>query len=227
MPGELEVLLTVAVDNAASVLPSNNRGLHVIDASGRLRTYDSSGEVVAELETGVRAPEGSVIDAGTGRLAIGSTTDLVIVDPAIREVMTVQTFGFVQDVTFVQGGKMLAIARSDGSVRLWDVEQQVSLGELWDAGEAIIQIWYDAEATSLWVRIERQLVELSVDPAVRRERACENPGRDLTQEEWDQLVPGGGDVQSACTRRTSVAHVELADSVGGRTSDPEPAWMSS
>ncbi len=45
---------------------------------------------------------------------------------------------------------------------------------------------------------EQQVVELTVDPAVWREQACQNAGRDLTQEEWDLLVPGGGDVQSAC-----------------------------
>jgi hypothetical protein len=44
-----------------------------------------------------------------------------------------------------------------------------------------------------------ELLTFSLDPDRWVEQACDFVGRDLTQAEWDQYVPGDGPPTSACT----------------------------
>jgi hypothetical protein len=51
----------------------------------------------------------------------------------------------------------------------------------------------------VWVATTEGLLEFSVDPDRWIERACEFVGRDMSQEEWDEYVPGDEPRQSACS----------------------------
>ncbi|MDH3683166.1 MAG: WD40 repeat domain-containing protein, partial [Acidimicrobiia bacterium] len=140
-----------------------------------------------------------------GRLAFGSAAGAFIVHPERREVTIVPTFGPVSSLAFARDGAVLAIGTADGSVRLWDVEREVSRGVLWRSGVGISNgAWYEEESDSIWVVVsDTQLVRLPLDPDIHLDRACEIVGRDLTQEEWDRFVPGGGPVRSTCPGNTS------------------------
>ena len=87
------------------------------------------------------------------------------------------SFGQVENIGFARDGEMLVIQSFDGAVNLWDVEA----------------------SDSIWVLTSEDIVRLPLDETVWHQRAFEAAGRDLTQDEWDRLVPGGGPVQSACT----------------------------
>jgi len=59
--------------------------------------------------------------------------------------------------------------------------------------------WFDEERGTVWVATAEGLAEFSLDAARWIEKACEFVGRDLTQEEWDEYVPGDEPLQSACS----------------------------
>ena len=84
---------------------------------------------------------------------------------------------------------------------LWDVERNQSAGLVWDGSSTAggSPSWYDEATETIWVSTSGKLLQIPLNPERWIEPACEIVGRDLTQDEWDRLVPGGGLVQSACS----------------------------
>lgn len=74
------------------------------------------------------------------------------------------------------------------------------LGLVWDGSGATLgsPSWYDEATETIWVTSSGKVLQIPVHPDRWVERACEIVGRDLTQEEWDCLVPGDETLQSAC-----------------------------
>lgn len=58
---------------------------------------------------------------------------------------------------------------------------------------------YDADTGLLAPVSSGQILQFSLDPDRWIEQACEFVGRDFTQAEWDQYVPGDGPPVSACS----------------------------
>jgi hypothetical protein len=84
-------------------------------------------------------------------------------------------------------------------VNLWDVDKDAFVGTLWTGnGVGFGSPWYDEATDSIWVAASDEIVQLPMNKDVWRERACQAAGRNLTQDEWDRLVPGGGLVRLAC-----------------------------
>ena len=57
-----------------------------MDADGTLTTYDSSGTVIGEIETGVEETLGSTMDPATGKIALTAAGGLSIADPKTGDV---------------------------------------------------------------------------------------------------------------------------------------------
>jgi WD40 repeat protein len=186
----------------ATAHPAVDGGVHVLDFDGRMRTYDAAGELVGTLETGAEEVRVITMDATTGQLALADATDgdVVLVDPSNGEVVVLQTNDNAANLGWARNGELLVITSFDGSIRLWDVARGEPGGVMYRGSGAFIgsPSFYDDTTDSIWVSTSGQLVQLPLSADTWIERACAITARDLTQEEWDRLVPGGGPVQSGC-----------------------------
>ena len=204
--GELGVIFSIDADLVSTVHPTRDGGVHVIDLDGRLHTYDSEGNLIGELETGIEQVGIITMDPTTGILAIAAPVQsidlpsLAIVDPDRGLVDQLPGSASIVNLGFASDGELLAITGSDGTVRLWDVARRATAGLVWDGSGAIIgsPSWYDETTESIWVNSSGELLQIPVNPERWIERACELVGRDLTPDEWDRYVPGEGEVLSAC-----------------------------
>jgi WD40 repeat protein len=171
-----------------------------MDQFGRLRTFDASGRLLGETNTGFSWLGAVSGDDATGKLAFGGSSGALIVDPATGEVDPIPNSANVTSVGFARDGELLVIVGDDGSVRLWDVEQQISAGLICkgSGGASASPPWYDESTDSLWVATSGQVLRFPLDPQRWVDRACEIVGRDFTQAEWDRFVPGGEPLQSSC-----------------------------
>lgn len=193
------------VEAEPAAYPAPDGGVYVTLGDGTFRHYDSTGSVVSEIDTGIFNPYLAALDHGSGRVAFAAGTVIgpdsaVIIDPATGEMHTIPDIGGVANIEFARDGELLAMMGFDGSVRLWNVEQQEFAGVIWDGTGARFNeaLHYDESTDSLWVPSSGQLLRLPLNPARWVERACEFVGGDFTQTEWDEYVPDGGAVQSAC-----------------------------
>ncbi len=203
--GELALVNNIAEpDDACSTYPAPNNGIYVMLCSGLLRTYDSAGAVIAEVETGLINTLVARGDPTSGRIAFGSPdlrSGLAIIDPAKEVVQILPDTNLVVNLTFARDGKFLAILDADGTLRLWDVERRLMIGAIWDGIGADIEepLWYDTTTDSLWLSASGKLVRLPLSPQRWTARGCQMVGRDFTQEEWTKYVPGDAPLRSACS----------------------------
>jgi len=200
-PGATRLVFTVAAPNASTAIPSVDRGLHVIDADGMLRSYGSDGQLLAKVQTGAEDVNVIAVDPVTGTLAIAAMPgSVLLVEPATGEIQRLPSSDSVANLGFGRDGEILAITRFDGTVRLWDVLRRESGGLVWNGSGAVSgsPSWYDEASESIWVTSSGKILQIALNPDRWVERACAIVGRDFTQDEWDRLVPGGGEVQSAC-----------------------------
>ena len=87
---------------------------------------------------------------------------------------------------FVDDGRLLVIVEVDGDVKLWDVDDATLIGHLMvgTGTTRSVMPWYDDETR--------------IDPSDWVERACAFVGRELTDGEWDEFVPGDASQTPAC-----------------------------
>jgi len=203
--GEIRDLFFIETEEVAGAFPTADDGLIILESNGTLTTYDASGMITDEFASGPvesllggGAFDGSHLIAVVQQSSAGS--EVTIIDLDDESLRALPSFGQVQNIGFVRDGQMLVIQSFDGAVSLWDVEADAFAGTLWNGtGAGFGGPWYDEASDSIWALTSEDIVRLPLDETVWHQRACEAAGRDLTQDEWDQLVPGGGPVQSACT----------------------------
>ncbi len=182
------------------VHPSVDGGLHVIEADGTLNTYDSTGALTGEIETGVLGVGHITVDPASGKVALVAGPELVIVDPRTGAVDQGPAIGSISTLGFGRGGELLVFTFRDGTVRLWDVEREEYAGLVWNGSGAGrgSPSWYDEATETMWVASSGKYLQIPLNPQRWVERACEIISRDLTQDEWDRFVPGNEPLRPAC-----------------------------
>jgi serine/threonine protein kinase/WD40 repeat protein/DNA-binding winged helix-turn-helix (wHTH) protein len=201
-PGELEHLTTVEESHVAFIEVSAEGGLHTLNSSGLLSTYDRTGSRVNLVNIGFdfawsRETTSAVF---AEFVAFGGAAGTAVVDTTTQQVTSIPSVnGAVTGLAFARGGEVLVVGSSDGSVRTWDIESGTPIGTLWSANEATTIGTYDDETDSVWIAEPSRLLNLPLDPQAVVARACHVVSRDLTQEEWDLYIPGDGAVRSACS----------------------------
>lgn len=183
--------------------PTADGGMFVIDFDGLLHTYDEAGQLVGEpIDTGAENPYGVTLSSDGTTLAMGSlgASTVIVVEVASDEVHAVPVNGLVSTLGITPDGSQLTLAMFDGSVRLYDVEERTVPTVVWNGTGAFSSApgWYDDSTSSMWIHSGGQLLSIPLDPDRWVESACQIVGRDLTQQEWDRLVPGEEPLRSAC-----------------------------
>jgi WD40 repeat protein/tRNA A-37 threonylcarbamoyl transferase component Bud32 len=106
---------------------------------------------------------------------------------------------------FSPDGSTLAAAGYEGNATLWDVKTGTQIGKLngRSPGAQLTRVgtwaYFSPDGKSLLTTVswDRRIV-WDVDPQSWKRRACEIANRSLTQEEWDQFLPGRP-YKPACT----------------------------
>ncbi|MEM7286479.1 MAG: BTAD domain-containing putative transcriptional regulator [Actinomycetota bacterium] len=199
-PQALGVPLAVSAGDAASAAPARDGGLHIMTRSGVLKTYDASGAVVAELDTGIGDLFVGTADSSGSLLAFGGSFGAIIVDTTDQSFDVLPDTRSIRGLGFAQDGEVLIMVGGDGEVRLWDTRVGGSPTMVWNGTGAGVPVppWYDDSTESVWVVTSGLVIRVPLTPERWRERACELVGRELTQDEWDRFVPGDEPRQPAC-----------------------------
>jgi len=134
------------------------------------------------------SPDGSL-------LAAGGTNGLVtLIDPVEQRTVGAPLRGVdgpVVSQSFAPDGSHLVTSSTDGTVQLWDVAARERVARL-TPGEPRHQVfaWFDNGGRTIVAADERGGIwSIPSDPDEWQRRACEIAGRNLTREEWTELLP--------------------------------------
>ncbi len=109
--------------------------------------------------------------------------------------------GLVSTIGITDDGSKIVLAMFDGTVRLYDVEERNVPTIVYNGSGAFTSQpgWYDAESETMWIHSDGKILQIPVSPERWIEKACGLVSRQLTQDEWDRLVPGDEPLRSVCT----------------------------
>jgi hypothetical protein len=192
------IRFTVPAPLVNSAHPTLDGGLYVFNVDGSVDIYDANGEATGQIETGARFTADATMDPSTGRLAVGTSAGVVVIDPVTGEVEQLPGITSVANFGFARDGQLLVISGFDGTVRVWDLDRGEPAGLVWDGtgvASSFSPSFYDSSSDSIWVFTSGRLIEVPLDPQRWVERACDIVGRDLTQDEWVRYVPGANDAE--------------------------------
>ncbi|MFK4149741.1 hypothetical protein [Streptomyces sp. NPDC004065] len=93
-------------------------------------------------------------------------------------------------VAFSPNGRILATANSNASVMLWDVSRRQPLATLTGHTKQVRSLAFSPDGRSLASGGDDQLAILwNTDTQHTTQELCQTAGRNLTQQEWHQLIP--------------------------------------
>jgi WD40 repeat protein/DNA-binding SARP family transcriptional activator len=99
--------------------------------------------------------------------------------------------GPVLSVSFSPDGSVLATSGSDGTAALWDIGSEKQIGVPLTGPSSPPMVAFDPTGHTLASAFEDGTVLLwDVDPASWLKRACAVAARRLTQQEWNEFLPG-------------------------------------
>jgi WD40 repeat protein/transcriptional regulator with XRE-family HTH domain len=148
----------------------------------------TAGEMVGSMAL---SPDGRILATGHG----GRDTNVVLWDLETHQPIGLPLAGHTEDVVwlgFSPDGRTLISSSADATIRLWDVETGRSIGgPLTGHTETAIHLAISPDGKSLASASWDGTVRLwSIDPESWKERVCQIAGRNMTQAEWEQYLPG-------------------------------------
>ncbi|MDX1746067.1 MAG: hypothetical protein R3324_09035, partial [Halobacteriales archaeon] len=146
---------------ALSAVATDDGRITAVSSDGRMRTYDSEGRWLGEMDIGVRDP---LVVARSDRelVAVSGLGGVVVVDPLDESsLVRIEGLGTVAGMAFAPGGERLVTLQDDGTVRLWDVSRGEPLGMLvGSAGPTPPSTpWFDPDSGTVWVASSGRLLE--------------------------------------------------------------------
>jgi WD40 repeat protein/class 3 adenylate cyclase/energy-coupling factor transporter ATP-binding protein EcfA2 len=97
----------------------------------------------------------------------------------------------ITNVEFTRDGRTLATSSADGTVLLWDVDTQEPIGPLPVEPDTFVSAALSPDGSQLFaVSTGLRGIRLAIDPRVWKRHACVVAGRELTQREWTDALPG-------------------------------------
>ena len=189
--------------------PTPEGGMFVADREGALRTFDATGELIGSAIETNGDPYAMTMSADGTTLAMGSLgggqgfveSQILVLDVPSGKVHRVPVEGLVSTIGVTDDGSQVVLAMFDGTVRLYDVAERSIPAIVYDGtGNFTSQPgWFDADTTTMWMHADAKLIPIQLDPQRWVEQACEVVSRELTQAEWDRLVPGDKPLRSVCS----------------------------
>lgn len=185
---------------AAGAYPTGDAGVHVLTDEGDFLTYDDDGEVVRRLAAGCGCgQQWAGADPEGDRLVFGGPGGLVVVDPEDERTHVIENAGDVVNVALAPGGVRAIVGTRDGVYRLWNLEENRAIGVLYDGNStAIGPPGIEENGRFAWLSTPGRAIRVPIEPDAWIERACEVVGRELTDDEWDEHVPGDVDRGPVC-----------------------------
>jgi WD40 repeat protein/DNA-binding SARP family transcriptional activator len=134
------------------------------------------------------SPDGSL-------LAAGGTNGLVtLIDPAARRTVSTPLRGVdgpVLSLAFSPDGSRLVTSSTDGTVQLWDVPTHQRLARVTPGAPGHwVFAWFDHDGATIVAADDRGGIwSTPAEPDEWERRACDIAGRNLTRDEWEELLP--------------------------------------
>ena len=150
----------------------------------------ATGKEVARTVTNARssglaiAPDGTLLAQVDGLTGVVSIRDATTLRPVGRELAAP---GFVNNLTWLDGGRRLATASTDGSVHYWDIETRKRVAEL-PHGSVVDNVFAAPQGSVVYSVGDGDLREWDLDPRRAVRAACTEAGRNLSRDEWDTYL---------------------------------------
>lgn len=204
MTGSVETERGGVASSGAVLSPDGDR-LVTISQAGDVEAFDrSTGDSIWSID--LEVPARSIARSADGELiAVGATSGRLVVlrasDGTELKVLRGHR-GRVGSLAFRPDGRELAsVSLEDGTMRLWDLDSGLTIGEPIDIGlDDYVQQAWTPDGDRLVVP-HRNGTAMEYDLRVERLRAaaCSLAGRDLTREEWTQYVGADAPRRSRCS----------------------------
>jgi WD40 repeat protein len=132
------------------------------------------------------SPDGRYLGAGTagGRVVLFDAGDGHRMGASFQAAA-----GAVNPISFSPDGRLLAVSGEDGTATLWDLESRKRLGESFPIPQAVIPVARFSGNGDLIIANLADAAVWPTDPAKWERFACQAAGRDMTREEWNDVLP--------------------------------------
>jgi WD40 repeat protein len=132
------------------------------------------------------SPDGGLLGAGTesGKVVLLNADN----GEQVGQPMEVAT-ARIDPISFSPDGRLLAASSEDQTATLWDLESRKRLGKSFPEVQGVVPVTQFAPDGDLVIAYLADAVKWPMDPRTWERFACRVAGRDLTAEEWNDVLP--------------------------------------
>jgi len=185
-----------------AVAPHPDGSLFLFEESGAVYLSSSDGSISQmPVDFGDAVRAAVIDDNGTRMAAVTADGQVRITDltqmqlgPPLPELPGVQT-----RLSFTEDGGGLVLIDGQARLLLYDIDAGQQVGFL--LGEQSGSIFGRATVTehgTVWVAQGESWLEVPLDPASWRQRACDLAGRNLSPQEWIEFIPADFEYTTIC-----------------------------